>query len=76
MSLRHSPRLRPASLAEDLEADLQRQPDGLANRVLGVSARVAPLALETSKAGMFFRISDWDSEAHETHKDYDKLLHG
>jgi 3-dehydroquinate synthase len=28
----------------------------------------------TGKAGMSFRISEWDSETHETHKDCDKLL--
>ena len=29
---------------------------------------------DTNKAGMSFRINDWDSETHETHKDCDKYL--
>ena len=56
----------------DHSGDPLRPPRGpLGELDWAVSARVAPPGVDTSKAGMCFRIRDWDSETHKTHKDCD-----
>ncbi len=42
--------------------------------VFGCFGELAPTRPDTNKAGISFRIRQWDSETHETHKDCDNEL--